>query len=157
MQSPQSVSKRPRDEENTPEQNLTVDEILNSYANANSEDDSDFVPNPEDDSDSSASDSDSESRSSDDISSSEVQENAEEVSDHRIDLQSIDQSIIDTELQHERIVKNGVHQSTATATTTEKPAEQHNKLDKTKTMSTNSNGNADDNKSKEQKDVGNGH
>lgn len=75
----QSVSKRPRDEETQLEQNLTIDEILNSYANVNSEDDSDFVPNPEDESESSASDSDSESRSSDDISSSEVQEIAEEV------------------------------------------------------------------------------
>lgn len=80
MQPNQSVSKRPREEDNVQEQNLTISEILNSYANANSEDDSDFVPNPEDEIESStSSESDSESRSSEEISSSEVLDNAEEV------------------------------------------------------------------------------
>lgn len=80
MQPNQSVSKRPREEDNVQEQNLTISEILNSYANANSEDDSDFLPNPEDEIESTtSSETDSESHSSEEISSSEVQDNAEEV------------------------------------------------------------------------------
>lgn len=41
------VSKRPREDESRTEtdHNLTIDEMLSKYANVNSEDDSDFVPN----------------------------------------------------------------------------------------------------------------
>ncbi|XP_034476473.1 uncharacterized protein LOC117783270 isoform X3 [Drosophila innubila] len=70
----QSVSKRSRDEDASVEHNLTIDELLNKYANENSEDDSDFVPNAEDESESSSSES-SNSNSSDDFSSNEEQDN----------------------------------------------------------------------------------
>ncbi|KAL7737238.1 hypothetical protein ACLKA6_005418 [Drosophila palustris] len=74
----QSVSKRSRDEDAAVEHNLTIDEMLNKYANENSEDDSDFVPNAEDESESSCSDSsNSNSNSSDDFSSNEEEENVE--------------------------------------------------------------------------------
>ncbi|XP_030559048.1 flocculation protein FLO11 isoform X2 [Drosophila novamexicana] len=78
-----SVSKRPREEDSNPDHNLTIDEMLAKYANENSEDDSDFVPNPEDEttatsSSSSSSDSDSASHSSEQISSNEEQANAEQ-------------------------------------------------------------------------------
>lgn len=76
QQQNQSVSKRSREEEEIAVQNLTIDEMLNKYANENSEDDSDFVPQPEDESESSS--SDSESQSSEDISSNEEQELADE-------------------------------------------------------------------------------
>lgn len=79
------MSKRPREEDSNPDHNLTIDEMLAKYANENSEDDSDFVPNPEDEttatsSSSSSSDSDSASHSSEQISSNEEQANAEQVS-----------------------------------------------------------------------------
>ncbi|XP_064543953.1 putative uncharacterized protein DDB_G0288537 isoform X2 [Drosophila montana] len=77
-----SVAKRPRDEDSNPDHNLTIDEMLAKYANENSEDDSDFVPNPEDEtsatSSSSSSESDSASHSSEQISSNEEQANAEQ-------------------------------------------------------------------------------
>jgi len=84
----QSVSKRSRNEDEDCEvQNMTIDEMLNKYANENSEDDSDFVPNAEDESESSESSDSSHSKSSDESNSNEEQEpeqeqeNVEKVSD----------------------------------------------------------------------------
>lgn len=165
MQPNQSVSKRPREEDNVQEQNLTINEILNSYANANSEDDSDFVPNPEDEIESStSSESDSESHSSEEISSSEVQDNAEEVS-HQFKDPSTKLFLILPPLQHKRNKKTLYANQPEREKTQEKEKEKEKeqehekKLDRTKIMSTTSNGNNIDSNSnsKEQKEVGNGH
>ncbi|XP_026836463.1 uncharacterized protein LOC6547306 isoform X2 [Drosophila erecta] len=77
-----SVVKRPREEdynadadaEADADADLTIDQMLAKYANENSEDDSDFVPNEEEEESSSSGDSDSESDSSEGISSGEVDE-----------------------------------------------------------------------------------
>ncbi|XP_017961765.1 flocculation protein FLO11 isoform X2 [Drosophila navojoa] len=76
----ESVAKRPRDDDLNPDHNLTIDEMLSKYANENSEDDSDFVPNAEDENTTSgtSSESESESNSSEQISSTEEQEQAEQ-------------------------------------------------------------------------------
>ncbi|KAH8401153.1 hypothetical protein KR009_003341 [Drosophila setifemur] len=74
-----AVHKRPREEEGSTEadHNLTIEQMLAKYANENSEDDSDFVPNPEEEEEtSSSSDSSSESHSSEEISSDEAERNA---------------------------------------------------------------------------------
>ncbi|XP_070069127.1 uncharacterized protein Jabba isoform X5 [Drosophila takahashii] len=74
------VVKRPREEDSNADadHNLTIDQMLAKYANENSEDDSDFVPNEEEEDESSSSssseNSDSESGSSEGISSGEVEE-----------------------------------------------------------------------------------
>ncbi|KAH8348309.1 hypothetical protein KR084_006384 [Drosophila pseudotakahashii] len=74
------VVKRPREEDSNADadHNLTIDQMLAKYANDNSEDDSDFVPNEEEEDESSSSNSsensDSESGSSEGISSGEVDE-----------------------------------------------------------------------------------
>ncbi|XP_016958649.1 uncharacterized protein LOC108030317 isoform X4 [Drosophila biarmipes] len=74
------VVKRPREEDCNADadHNLTIDQMLAKYANENSEDDSDFVPNEEEEdassSSSSSGDSDSESGSSEEISGGEVEE-----------------------------------------------------------------------------------
>ncbi|XP_017040907.1 uncharacterized protein LOC108087843 isoform X2 [Drosophila ficusphila] len=73
------VVKRPREEDShvDPDHNLTIDQMLAKYANENSEDDSDFVPNEEEEetnTSSSEEDSESESESSGEISSSELKE-----------------------------------------------------------------------------------
>lgn len=164
MQPNQSVSKRPREEDNVQEQNLTINEILNSYANANSEDDSDFVPNPEDEIESStSSESDSESHSSEEISSSEVQDNAEEVSQQFNDPSTKLFLIFPLPLQHKRNKKalyaNQPEREKTQEKEEKKEQEHEKKLDRTKIMSTTSNGNNIDSNSnsKEQKEVGNGH
>ncbi|KRJ99969.1 flocculation protein FLO11 isoform X1 [Drosophila yakuba] len=74
-----SVAKRPREEDCNADAdaNLTIDQMLAKYANENSEDDSDFVPNEEEEESSSSSSSggsDSESGSSEGISSGDVEE-----------------------------------------------------------------------------------
>ncbi|XP_043645512.1 uncharacterized protein LOC122614872 isoform X2 [Drosophila teissieri] len=74
-----SVAKRPREEDCNADAdaNLTIDQMLAKYANENSEDDSDFVPNEEEEESSSSSssgNSDSESGSSEGISSGDVDE-----------------------------------------------------------------------------------
>ncbi|XP_017077224.1 uncharacterized protein LOC108111999 isoform X4 [Drosophila eugracilis] len=79
-----SVVKRPREEDCNidADHNLTIDQMLAKYANANSEDDSDFVPNEEEDKSSSSSssgDSDSESGSSEGISSGETEDLIDQV------------------------------------------------------------------------------
>ncbi|XP_037955923.1 uncharacterized protein LOC119685648 isoform X2 [Teleopsis dalmanni] len=58
----QQAVKRPREEcneqnEEKPELNLTCSELLDKYANENSDDDSDFIPNPNEDADDSTSSS----------------------------------------------------------------------------------------------------
>nr|XP_016941073.1 uncharacterized protein LOC108018131 isoform X5 [Drosophila suzukii] len=74
------VVKRPREEDSNADadHNLTIDQMLAKYANENSEDDSDFVPNEEEEDESSSSsssgDSDSESGTGDEISGAEVEE-----------------------------------------------------------------------------------
>ncbi|KAH8290640.1 hypothetical protein KR054_004748 [Drosophila jambulina] len=70
-----AVMKRPREEDSNADadQNLTIDQMLAKYANENSEDDSDFVPNAEEE-DTSGSSSESSDESSDDISSGETEE-----------------------------------------------------------------------------------
>ncbi|XP_016941068.2 dentin sialophosphoprotein isoform X1 [Drosophila suzukii] len=74
------VVKRPREEDSNADadHNLTIDQMLAKYANENSEDDSDFVPNEEEEDESSSSsssgDSDSESGTGDEISGGEVEE-----------------------------------------------------------------------------------
>lgn len=67
--------KRPREEDTNAEadHNLTIDQMLAKYANENSEDDSDFVPNLEEE-DTSGSSSNSSDESSDEISSGEAEE-----------------------------------------------------------------------------------
>ncbi|SPP73513.1 flocculation protein FLO11 isoform X1 [Drosophila guanche] len=74
-----AVMKRPREEEaNTDadaDHNLTIDQMLAKYAQENSEDDSDFVPNPDEEEESSDGTS-SESNTSEEISSDEANENA---------------------------------------------------------------------------------
>ncbi|XP_023033068.1 RNA polymerase II degradation factor 1 isoform X2 [Drosophila willistoni] len=70
----QNVSKRPREEESQTEadHNLTIDEMLAKYANVNSEDDSDFVPNAAgESSDDSSEESSDNSKSNPSSSSSE--------------------------------------------------------------------------------------
>ncbi|KMY94934.1 uncharacterized protein Dsimw501_GD25361, isoform E [Drosophila simulans] len=72
-----SVVKRPREEDCNADADLTIDQMLAKYANENSEDDSDFVPNEEEEESSSSNssgDSESESGSSEGISSGEVDE-----------------------------------------------------------------------------------
>ncbi|XP_033154113.1 pinin isoform X2 [Drosophila mauritiana] len=72
-----SVVKRPREEDCNADADLTIDQMLAKYANENSEDDSDFVPNEEEEESSSSNssgDSESESGSSEEISSGEVDE-----------------------------------------------------------------------------------
>ncbi|XP_016991512.1 RNA polymerase II degradation factor 1 isoform X2 [Drosophila rhopaloa] len=78
-----SVVKRPREEDSNadhdPDHNLTIDQMLAKYANDNSEDDSDFVPNEEeDDSSSTSEESESETHSSEGMSSNEVEELVEQ-------------------------------------------------------------------------------
>lgn len=71
------VVKRPREEDCNADADLTIDQMLAKYANENSEDDSDFVPNEEEEeeeSSSSSGESESESGSSEGISSGEVDE-----------------------------------------------------------------------------------
>lgn len=71
------VVKRPREEDCNADADLTIDQMLAKYANENSEDDSDFVPNEEEEEESSSSssgESESESGSSEGISSGEVDE-----------------------------------------------------------------------------------
>lgn len=71
------VVKRPREEDCNADADLTIDQMLAKYANENSEDDSDFVPNEEEEKESSSSssgESESESGSSEGISSGEVDE-----------------------------------------------------------------------------------
>ncbi|XP_034650986.1 uncharacterized protein LOC117890310 isoform X6 [Drosophila subobscura] len=74
-----AVMKRPREEEANTEadadHNLTIDQMLAKYAQENSEDDSDFVPNPDEEEESSDGTS-SESNTSEEISSDEANENA---------------------------------------------------------------------------------
>ncbi|XP_052841389.1 uncharacterized protein LOC128255726 isoform X1 [Drosophila gunungcola] len=76
------VVKRPREEDSNadPDHNLTIDQMLAKYANENSEDDSDFVPNEEEDGSSSSTseDSDSETHSSEGLSSDEVEKLVEQ-------------------------------------------------------------------------------
>lgn len=77
--------KRPREEDpaTDPDHNLTIDQMLAKYANENSDNDSDFVPNLEEEEDSSSNtssdESSSESHSSDEISSGEREEMANQV------------------------------------------------------------------------------
>ncbi|KAH8292954.1 hypothetical protein KR018_008535 [Drosophila ironensis] len=70
-----AVSKRPREDEACPDDNLTIDQMLEKYANEDSENDSDFVPNLEEEEDTSANssseESSSESHSSEEISNGE--------------------------------------------------------------------------------------
>jgi len=79
------VVKRPREEDSNADadHNLTIDQMLAKYANENSEDDSDFVPNEEEEDESSSSsssgDSDSESGTGDEISGGEVEELIDQV------------------------------------------------------------------------------
>ncbi|XP_017033509.1 serine-aspartate repeat-containing protein F isoform X2 [Drosophila kikkawai] len=70
-----AVMKRPREEDShaDADHNLTIDQMLAKYANENSEDDSDFVPNAEEE-DTSGSSSESSQESSDEISSGEAEE-----------------------------------------------------------------------------------
>ncbi|XP_037714152.1 uncharacterized protein LOC119549906 isoform X4 [Drosophila subpulchrella] len=95
------VVKRPREEDSNADahHNLTIDQMLAKYANDNSEDDSDFVPDEEDESSNSSSsssgDSDSESGSGDEISAGEVEE-------------LIDQA---KKKPAEAVVENGVHKA----------------------------------------------
>ncbi|XP_017125872.1 uncharacterized protein LOC108145156 isoform X8 [Drosophila elegans] len=76
------VVKRPREEDSNadPDHNLTIDQMLAKYANENSEDDSDFVPNEEEDGSSSSTseDSDSETHSSEGMSSDDVEKLVEQ-------------------------------------------------------------------------------
>ncbi|XP_075165603.1 jabba isoform X2 [Haematobia irritans] len=65
-----SSSKRPRDDENS-DLNMTVQEMLNKYANEDSEDDEDYIPQEEDE------ESDASTSSSESIASSEQNEMAE--------------------------------------------------------------------------------
>lgn len=79
-----AVMKRPREEDPCadPDHNLTIDQMLAKYANENSDNDSDFVPNLEEEDSSSNTSSDessSESHSSDEISSGEREEMANQV------------------------------------------------------------------------------
>ncbi|KAH8254663.1 hypothetical protein KR032_011551 [Drosophila birchii] len=69
------VMKRPREEDLNADadHNLTIDQMLAKYANENSEDDSDFVPNPEEE-DTGSSSSESSDESNDEISSGEAEE-----------------------------------------------------------------------------------
>lgn len=68
--------------------NLTIEQMLSKYANENSEDDSDFVPNAEDENTTSdtSSESESESHSSEHSSSNEEQENTEQVDSIRLHI-----------------------------------------------------------------------
>ncbi|XP_041449223.1 chromodomain-helicase-DNA-binding protein 2 isoform X3 [Drosophila obscura] len=74
-----AVMKRPREEEANADgdadadHNLTIDQMLAKYAQENSEDDSDFVPNPDEEEESSDGTS-SESNTSEEISSDEAKE-----------------------------------------------------------------------------------
>ncbi|XP_061395862.1 uncharacterized protein LOC133331487 [Musca vetustissima] len=63
--------KRPRDDDNA-DLNMTVDQMLEKYANEDSEDDSDYVPNEEEDSSSSSSSESISSAEAADLSKSEV-------------------------------------------------------------------------------------
>ncbi|XP_023178109.2 signal transducer and activator of transcription B isoform X1 [Drosophila hydei] len=76
----ENVAKRPRDDDMNADHNLTIEQMLSKYANENSEDDSDFVPNAEDENTTSdtSSESESESHSSEHSSSNEEQENTEQ-------------------------------------------------------------------------------
>ncbi|XP_052841400.1 uncharacterized protein LOC128255726 isoform X10 [Drosophila gunungcola] len=121
------VVKRPREEDSNadPDHNLTIDQMLAKYANENSEDDSDFVPNEEEDGSSSSTseDSDSETHSSEGLSSDEVEKLVEQAKQKPAGA----------------VVENGVHKA-------EEKENDKGKLN----VTTTSNGNND----KEQAEVG---
>ncbi|XP_017040912.1 uncharacterized protein LOC108087843 isoform X6 [Drosophila ficusphila] len=122
------VVKRPREEDShvDPDHNLTIDQMLAKYANENSEDDSDFVPNEEEEetnTSSSEEDSESESESSGEISSSELKE-------------------LGDQAKKPPVVENGVHKA-------EENKDKENDKGKLN-VTTTSNGNKD----KEQAEVG---
>ncbi|XP_068148110.1 general transcriptional corepressor trfA isoform X4 [Drosophila tropicalis] len=80
----QNASKRPREDESQTEadHNLTIDEMLAKYANVNSEDDSDFVPNAAgESSDESSEESSDNSKSNPSSSSSSSEEETDVVDD----------------------------------------------------------------------------
>ncbi|XP_030378195.1 uncharacterized protein LOC115626833 isoform X3 [Scaptodrosophila lebanonensis] len=76
----QPIAKRPRDEDCSIDHNLTIEEMLAKYANENSEDDVDFVPDAEDeenDDDSDSSNDSSNTDSSAETSASELEKHDE--------------------------------------------------------------------------------
>ncbi|KAH8397232.1 hypothetical protein KR215_010930 [Drosophila sulfurigaster] len=116
----QSVAKRPREEEETAVQNLTIDEMLNKYANENSEDDSDFVPQAEDES--ATSSSESESHSSDEISSNEEQEIAEKHKSNGLPPSKKEEEKESEEAQAKTTMSNGSNDKEQTEVATERQA-----------------------------------
>ncbi|XP_011295343.1 probable WRKY transcription factor protein 1 isoform X1 [Musca domestica] len=76
--------KRPRDDDNA-DLNMTVDQMLEKYANEDSEDDSDYVPNEEDEESSSSSSSESiSSAEAADLSKSEASKDQSSSLDHSV-------------------------------------------------------------------------